>query len=56
MAKIELKAQGKTREEAWSKLVKLAKMYPTHKFNMQDVYSKSEQNLFILEIEGELDD
>lgn len=54
MGKVRLRAEGKSREEAFGKLVKLAKMYPTHKFKMQDVYSKSEQNLFILEIEGEI--
>ena len=48
MAKIELKAQGKTREEAFGKLVNT---YLTHKFNVDDI---RESSLIILSIVGEL--
>lgn len=45
MAKIELKAQCKTREEAFGKLVKAMN---THKFNVDDIRES------IISISGEL--
>lgn len=54
MAKVELKAQGKTREEAFAKLVRAMNNYLTHKFNVDDIMESKDGNLFLLEIEGEV--
>ena len=56
MAKIELKAQGKTREEAFGKLAKAMNTYLTHKFNVDDIRESRDGSLIILSIVGELDD
>ena len=53
MGKVRLRAEGKSREEAFGKLVKLAKFYPKHVFKMETVYKNS---IYYLEVEGELDD
>lgn len=56
MAKIELKAQGKTREESFSKLVRAMNTYLTHKFNVDDIRESKNGSIIILSIVGELDD
>lgn len=37
MGKVRLRAEGKSHEEAFGKLVKLAKFYPKHVFKMETV-------------------
>lgn len=54
MAKIELRAQGSTREEAFTKLVKSMNIYLTHKFNIEDIRESKDGSLIILSIVGEL--
>ena len=53
-AKARLKATGKTREEAFSKLVKAMNQYLTHKFNIDNIIESKDGETFILEIEGEV--
>ena len=56
MGKVRLRAEGKSREEAFGKLVKLAKFYPKHVFKTETVFTQQKNSIYYLEVEGELDD
>ena len=51
--KVELRAEGKTYEEAFRKLVKAMNNYITHKFNTDDIIRTNGQDKVTLIIIGE---
>ena len=51
--KVELQAEGKTYEEAFSKLVKAMNNYITHKFNTDEIIRTNDQGKVTLTIKGE---
>ena len=48
MGKVRLRAEGKSRGEAFGKLVKLAKFYPKHVFRMETVKKKKKKKFNLL--------
>ena len=51
--KVELRAEGKTYEEAFRKLVKAMNNYITHKFNTDVIIRTNDQSKVTLIIRGE---
>ena len=51
--KVELRAEGKTYEEAFRKLVKAMNNYITHKFNTDDIIRTNDHGKVTLIIRGE---
>lgn len=51
--RVELRAEGKTYEEAFSKLVKAMNNYITHKFNTDEIIRTNDHGKVILVIRGE---
>ena len=51
--KVELRAEGKTYKEAFSKLVKAMNNYITHKFNTDEIIRINDHDKVTLTIKGE---